>query len=1077
VASGISGSVLHEVIHGLTTRALTDRALKDSFVTLLKRSRAALPSKVQELLNQFPTAIELNKHVGSIAGQGYELSEFKLAYAHTDVFEFLAGIMNMPSVRQHMKTQSLGEAKEATTLWQKIVKWFSENVFKTNDYTLLDKVLDKMGDEIFTKPKEEIEKSWAVHLATEESLHENIRDHWVDIKNIMDTNIDLRGWQKFLPMHILGKKFHPARAIMNAWMEGMRLLNRMLFTYEFDIDPATGKQTTKTFLRLSHPLRKVTQAQKLFDKVSVEGDKERRVMTRADIDRLNQQHGINASAEEVAKVETAYNDIRASYRHAWTWYWNSVRNVAIRVYENRPWHAELQDVMMNHGTQIDSVMRNHISTVYGTGELAKFERARDSMMRAWNVIQESQNHYVDGYMPRKRVQGQYRINVKDANGNLTHVQFANQELKAHRIKYRLQQNNPGLTVEAFYVAPSPENLFDEFDTTDLQAFLKKITGFMESGGQASDTMIDEFYQAMEANISNKFKARGFRQHRIERVGQAGEVIEGYQTDNVHEVFLSYMRNMVGSIRKMNFAFDANNVMKDINIAERGELFSYIKQYRDDMLRNEHMADRVIANVRSVAYLYYLAANLKAAAVNATQNMILGIPLYARALREQGLALPFAYAKATKDMAKATIDVLRYHATGNLPADEYNMLQTARVDGDSGAMQLQYMSGAMDRTAGSRYGNIVNFLGLPFSTIETLNREIAMLAFYRLHADLSPEERYRASRESMYDVHFPYGKFNYPEVVRAAGLLGNIGHLLSTFRSYSIMYVTTIVGSFKGANGEISWKNADVFFGSIAILMLMGGMMAPWLDDLLDIYERMSGRPIRTELKTKLRSVGGENLQNAGMHGILSLVGIDITGSLKLGVPFISSGGIEETLLGAYAGLEAKAEKGVQAFKIGDYLRALEEFSPAFVSNLMKGMREYDEGGTTVEGKKVMDSTGKQYKPTLPEAVGQALGFRVGRRADLSETQRTYMNVKQAMAAERNTIYARFRKADSQKERREILEEARDFNKRARQFKGGIVPITMQSIRRAVVEKTDKRRRLFDMLYQTEEERAEGYGRF
>src|SRR3972149_3088708 len=147
------------------------------------------------------------------------------------------------------------------------------------------------------------------------------------------------------------------------------------------------------------------------------------------------------------------------------------------------------------------------------------------------------------------------------------------------------------------------------------------------------------------------------------------------------------------------------------------------------------------------------------------------------------------------------------------------------------------------------------------------------------------------------------------MVRAKGMLGGAGHLLSTFRSYSIMYVSTIFESFRGADGKVSMKNAEVFFGSIAILMLLGGLTAPWLDDLMDIYERMSGNPIRSKIRDRLRKMGGDALVRMGMHGIPALLGIDITGSLKIGVPFIGSGGVEESITGVYSGLEPSLVKG------------------------------------------------------------------------------------------------------------------------------------------------------------------------
>ena len=1061
-------SILHEASHGLTVRAIrADPALEQKFIEMMNVSKNALPENIQKVLSLYKDAADIHTNWMEIVENHGNLA-VDLAYSHSNVSEFIANTWGSPVMQNHLRSIKL-PGTPSISLWQRLVRWVSENVFNAKDYSMLEKVMETVGHEIQSRPESYVNKRFATYLQTKQNLHFELTNHMRDLRQIMDTNQDIKGWQKFIPMHILGKRFEPAKLIMNAWQSGMRLLNRMLWEHEFDVDPTTGKETTKAFLRLSNPLKPQTIEQGLFDQISVEGDKLRRNLTRADIERVNRESGSRANPEQINKVVEAYESVRREYNKAWAWYWRSVRRIATRIYEHRPWFFELQDVMLNQNTQISEETLNQIRDTYGAGEVAKFTRARESMIKAWTAISLSEKHVMDGYMPRMRTQGEYRVNVKDTAGNFIDVQFVANELAALRMKYKLEQEHPGHIIEAHYVTPTPENIFNEFDTKDLQAFVKRITNLMEEGGESQHT-IDQFYQSLEQNVASKFKARGFRQHQIQRVGEAGAAITGYKTENVHEVYLAYVRNMVGSIRKMNFAFDANTILGNIEIQKQGGLFEYLRQYRDDMLRNELKADRAISTIRSVAYLYYLAANIKAATVNATQNLVLGIPLYARALRNQGMPLPAAYAKATADLFIAMKDVLKIHMGQQLAPDEMEVLRRAKRDGDTGAMQLQYMSGAMDRTTGSRYTNIVNLLGTPFATVETLNRESAMLAFYRMHKDRMGEyNAYFAAREGMYDVHFPYGKYNYPEMVRAAGLLGQTGHLLSTFRSYSIMYVSTILNAFKGADGRISWKQADVFFGSMAILVALGGMMAPWVDDILDAYERMSGSPVRSNIRKRLNMMGGDTLQAAGMHGIMSVLGIDITGSLKLGVPFLGAGGIEETITGAYSGLEQKGAKGFEAVKLGDYYRALEEFAPAFISNAMKASREYQEGGTTIEGKKVTDASGKQYKPTLPQAVSQALGFRIGERAEISEQMRTYQNTKLAMTNQRNALYAMFRKADTPARRAAVIKEVREYNSDAVKFGGGIPLITMASLRKAIIEKLDKRRLMFDYLFRQDEE--------
>ncbi len=63
-----------------------------------------------------------------------------------------------------------------------------------------------------------------------------------------------------------------------------------------------------------------------------------------------------------------------------------------------------------------------------------------------------------------------------------------------------------------------------------------------------------------------------------------------------------------------------------------------------------------------------------------------------------------------------------------------------------------------------------------------------------------------------------------------------------------------------------------------------------LDDLLDPGEKFFGTPVRSNMKKALRDFGGLVMEKMGMAGIPALMGIDISGSLKMGFPFTSVGG-------------------------------------------------------------------------------------------------------------------------------------------------------------------------------------------
>ena len=59
----------------------------------------------------------------------------------------------------------------------------------------------------------------------------------------------------------------------------------------------------------------------------------------------------------------------------------------------------------------------------------------------------------------------------------------------------------------------------------------------------------------------------------------------------------------------------------------------------------------------------------------------------------------------------------------------------------------------------------------------------------------------------------------------------------------------------------------------------------------------------------------------GMAGIPALMGIDISGSLKTGIPLVGAGTPSDTLYGVYGGLLRKGLNASSAIEREDYLRA------------------------------------------------------------------------------------------------------------------------------------------------------------
>jgi hypothetical protein len=157
---------------------------------------------------------------------------------------------------------------------------------------------------------------------------------------------------------------------------------------------------------------------------------------------------------------------------------------------------------------------------------------------------------------------------------------------------------------------------------------------------------------------------------------------------------------------------------------------------------------------------------------------------------------------------------------------------------------------------------------------------------------------------------------------------------------------------------------------LAYVVILAGVPAiPFLDDLLDEWEKFFGTPVRSNMRKTLREAEGPVLERLGMAGIPALMGIDISGSLKTGIPLVGSGTPQDTIYGVYGGMAKKALNAMSAVEREDHLRALEFASPAFIEAVLKAYRMSETGVTTPRGKIITD---EQLRVLLPVPIGDCI---------------------------------------------------------------------------------------------------------
>jgi len=209
------------------------------------------------------------------------------------------------------------------------------------------------------------------------------------------------------------------------------------------------------------------------------------------------------------------------------------------------------------------------------------------------------------------------------------------------------------------------------------------------------------------------------------------------------------------------------------------------------------------------------------------------------------------------------------------------------------------------------------------------------------------------------------------------------------------------------------------------------------------------------VRKTLRDDGGTVLEKMGMAGIPALIGIDISGSLKTGIPGLGPGTPADTVYGVYGGLGKKALNAMNSVERDDYLRALEFASPSFLESILKAYRMMEQGVTTPTGKVLADEQGNPIRLSGGEAAAQALGFRPERMAQISGEHWTMENVKNHFGEKRNDLYVRVRLAKAQEEKQKVIRDMQRFNMEARKYRGVIPPIAASSLRGAASQRPER----------------------
>ena len=771
-------------------------------------------------------------------------------------------------------------------------------------------------------------------------------------------------------------------------------------------------EKVEPFIRLSNT------KSKLSDKAIIRADERGKALDDAELSKM----GINEAQRQAIQSVREYLDWR------WGDYFDTLIEGRVARYKDKPFYEDLRKGIKEK--KLPEFPDEELYDAFNrlTEDIAPLRELRQTMGR------------IEAYFPRVRKRGQYAVIMEGENPIREHFQT---ETFANRRQKELQKQNPGQEVKVERIKRTPETVFQALNDYDLQWFIDQAVDNLKKGKEGvEESILSKLQDEVLREISEDLKSRGWAQRGIKR--REGPVVKGYKETNLKQVLLDDMNGYIGWKTKYLAAQDYAMALKHVGTENPG-LFEYWSRFSKDMMRNTELADIVGAKARAIAFFAYLGANLKQIPLQITQNYTMAIP----ELRKHTRFAATNYQKAMINIASRK---------GITPEEGQFLAYAEKVKwiDDPYARELTGKAEGAFKEIGK---DVLRIISWPLSGMEKYNRASALLASYRIFRGkgISPAEAAIQARDFTETAHHKYGKLNLPELMRGGDIAAPVARIAYTFLTWPHQYMLWMKnnlseGNFKTAMESLAW--ISVFGGTLSL---------PFLDDILDIAEKMTGRPLRRDVIAKMKSKVGEKGTKGIMYGLPGLIGpgFSISGSMAIGIPFydIVTGREDplDNIFSVYTGMGRKVERGAELLSKGEYGLAAQQIPMIAVGSIAKGVQGYRKGVTTWKGKPIFDYTQESPEPfkyTLGEAIGKAIGFMPARQGLAWKTTESYQNMKKyysELADEWGSQYARAYVEEDDKAQDEIMDKVQKINdwladKGMEEFKIQLKPIVRGFLR-------------------------------
>jgi hypothetical protein len=559
------------------------------------------------------------------------------------------------------------------------------------------------------------------------------------------------------------------------------------------------------------------------------------------------------------------------------------------------------------------------------------------------------------------------------------------------------------------------------------------------------------------------KARGVRSSKIHR--KPGEkVVRGYETDPIerHGVYINNIARGSAKARVAQAAYEQlygvyikGRKFGGIDPIKEKRVYTAATDYIEEQLRNLDAYDRAIAWAKAIATLKFLGFSGRSAIVNMT-SMVTTAPT---AIQQYVLGGKGSFMKINRELARAGKDYGAFMANRQTGTQEERqfLLEAKRLGWDNAQYTRDAMA-KMSKLHGRAWNATMDAAMWMFGKTEQWNRGTTMLAAYRIakQQGKTEAEARELAKTASDKAHGIYGRATLPAVAWGSNPAAKLAQMMYVYGKFSHNYLQML--------WDLGYKKHNVKGAAYLLLspVIIGGMASfPFKDSLLGALGKIlvlmgvldDGEDLEKSLWDWIRDQFGNWAEQTGRYGLFGAAGMDVSGSLSIGV------GVPKNFYewaGPIGGAAKELKEAFRKDSVGDTWRGAEHLLPAGFANVSRAAREYQRGVMTGQSRRVYDpETGKPYMPTGTETALRAAGVRSSRLATAQE--RLWESKRQAAEwkGKRDDIYEKYRNyiaSPDAKTFKEIRDDVREYNKKVGEANApGASKITFEAMRKQANE--------------------------